>query len=135
MWKKADALLITQEQQKIMDAWIRGKKTPQRIALRSRICLLAAEGISHNAIAKKLNTSRSTVILWIKRFQEQGLTGISEVREVLMRKRLSQSSKPPCIPNPKTRLTGRHARWQKYRGLVILRYRGYGMLMACNLTV
>jgi DNA-binding NarL/FixJ family response regulator len=78
MWKKADALLITQEQQKIMDAWIRGKKTPQRIALRSRICLLAAEGISHNAIAKKLNTSRSTVILWIKRFQERGLTGISE---------------------------------------------------------
>jgi len=78
MWKKADALVITQEQQIIMDAWIRAKKTPQRIVLRSRICLLAAEGVSHNAIAKKLNTSRSTVILWIKRFEEQGLTGISE---------------------------------------------------------
>jgi transposase len=40
--------------------------------------LLAAEGGSHNAIAKKLSTSRSTVILWIRRFQDQGLTGISE---------------------------------------------------------
>lgn len=78
MWKKADALLMTEEQRKIMDAWARAKKTPQRIVLRSRICLLAAEGLSHNAIAKRLNTSRSTVLLWAKRFQEQGLTGISE---------------------------------------------------------
>ena len=78
MWKKADALLMTEEQQKIIDAWARAKKTPQRIVLRSHICLLAAEDVSHNAIAKRLNTSRSTVLLWIKRFQEQGLTGISE---------------------------------------------------------
>src|SRR4030043_1981483 len=78
MWKKADALLMTEEQRKTIEAWVRAKKTPQRIILRSRICLLAAEGISHNAIAKRLNTSRPTVILWTNRFQEQGLTGLSE---------------------------------------------------------
>jgi transposase len=78
MWKKADALLMTQAQQKIIDAWSRAKKTPQRLVLRSRICLLAGEGISHNAIARRLNTSRSTVLLWTKRFKEQGLTGISD---------------------------------------------------------
>jgi transposase len=78
MWKKADALLMTEEQQKTLYAWARAKKTPQRIALRSRICLLGADGVSHNAIAKRLNTSRSTVLLWLKRFQEQGPTGISE---------------------------------------------------------
>ena len=78
MWKKADALPITEEQRKIIDAWARAKKTPQRIVLRSRICLLASNDVSHNAIAKRLNTSRSTVNLWIKRFKEQGLTGISE---------------------------------------------------------
>jgi len=78
MWKKADALPITEEQRKIIDAWARAKKTPQRIVLRSRICLLASNDVSHNAIARRLNTSRSTVNLWIKRFKEQGLTGISE---------------------------------------------------------
>jgi len=78
MWKRADALPITEEQRKIIDAWARAKKTPQRIVLRSRICLLASNDVSHNAIAKRLNTSRSTVNLWIKRFKEQGLTGISE---------------------------------------------------------
>jgi transposase len=78
MWKKADALTMTEEQHEVIEAWIRAKKTPQRIVLRSRICLLAAEGAAHNAIAKSLHTSRSTVILWTRRFQERGLDGITE---------------------------------------------------------
>jgi transposase len=78
MWKKAEALAMTEEQRKIVNAWTRAKKTPQRIVLRSRICLLAADGMSHNAIAKRLHTSRTTVLLWVDRFKEQGLSGISE---------------------------------------------------------
>jgi hypothetical protein len=78
MWKKAKALLMTKDDQRTIEAWVRANKTPQRIVLRSRICLIAAEGISHNAIAKRLNTSRPTVLLWTHRFQEHGLSGISE---------------------------------------------------------
>ena len=78
MWKKADSLIMTEEQRRTIEAWIGAKKTPQRIVLRSRICLLAAEGTSHNAIAKRLNTSRPTVLLWINRFQKKGITGLSE---------------------------------------------------------
>jgi transposase len=51
---------------------------PQRVVLRSRICLLAAEGISNNGIAKKLGTSRPTVLLWRERFEKQGPKGLSE---------------------------------------------------------
>lgn len=78
MGKKADALNMTEEQQRTLEAWARAGKTPQKIVLRSRICLLAAEGISHSASARRLNTSRPTVILWTNRFKEQGLTGLSE---------------------------------------------------------
>jgi transposase len=78
MWKKADALIMTENQQKTLEAWVRAKKTPQRTILRSRICLLAAEGVSHNAIAKRLDTTRTTVILWTKRFREQGFPGLSK---------------------------------------------------------
>jgi transposase len=78
MWEKADILPVTEEDRRIIEAWVRAKKTPQRIALRSRICLLAAEGLSHNAVAKRLSTSRPTVILWSNRFQERGLAGLSE---------------------------------------------------------
>jgi transposase len=78
MWEKADALIMTENQQKTLEAWVRAKKTPQRTILRSRICLLAAEGVSHNAIAKRLDTTRTTVILWTKRFREQGFPGLSK---------------------------------------------------------
>jgi transposase len=78
MWKPADTLMMTEEQQKTLEAWVRAKKTSQRVALRSRICLLAAEGVSHNAIAGRLKTSRPTVILWVNRFREQGPAGLSE---------------------------------------------------------
>jgi transposase len=78
MNRKVKTLSITEEDKRTMEAWIRAKKTPQRIVLRSRICLLAGEGISHSALAERLSTSRPTVILWTKRFKEQGLAGVSE---------------------------------------------------------
>jgi len=78
MWKKADALIMTENQQKTLEAWVRAKKTPQRTILRSRICLLAVEGLSHNAIAKRLATTRTTVLLWTNRFREQGFPGLSK---------------------------------------------------------
>ncbi len=61
-----------------MEAWVRAKTTPQRMALRSQICLLAAEGKSNNAIAQRLGTSRPTVILWRKRFEEQWPEGLAK---------------------------------------------------------
>ena len=78
MWKPANTLSMTVEQQRILEAWVRAKTTPQRVVLRSRICLLSADGVSHSAIAKRLNTSRPTVLLWINRFRTQGVRGLSE---------------------------------------------------------
>ena len=70
--------MMTSEQRGTLEAWVRAKTTPQRMALRSQICLLAAEGKSNNAIAQRLGTSRPTVILWRKRFEEQGPEGLAK---------------------------------------------------------
>lgn len=78
MWKPADVLPMTAEQKGTLEAWIRARTTPQRIVLRSRICLLAGEGKSNNAIADQLGTSRPTVLLWRKRFEKAGPSGLSE---------------------------------------------------------
>jgi transposase len=78
MWKPADVLPMTSEQKGTLEAWVRAGTTPQRIVLRARICLLAAEGKSNNAIADQLGTSRPTVLLWRRRFQEAGPSGLSE---------------------------------------------------------
>lgn len=78
MWKTANRLKMTEEQRKTLLAWARAGTTPQRTALRAKICLLAADGLSNNAIAKDLGTSRPTVLKWRRRFEEQGPAGLAE---------------------------------------------------------
>ena len=76
MWKKSDPLTLNEEQRRTLLAWVRAGTTPQRTVLRARILLLAGDGVSNNNIAKRLNTSRPTVILWRRRFEAQGIAGI-----------------------------------------------------------
>src|SRR3990172_10819783 len=78
MWEKANALKMTNEQRTTLESWRRAKTSPQRTVLRARICLLAADGLSNNAIAACLSTSRPTVIQWRKRFEEHGPMGLAE---------------------------------------------------------
>lgn len=78
MWKSSEKLKIIEEQRKTLESWVRAGTTPQRTVLRARICLLAADGMSNNAIAKTLGTSRPTVILWRNRFIEKGSMGLAE---------------------------------------------------------
>lgn len=78
MWKPSDALQMTQEQRKTLETWVRAKTSPQRTVLRARICLLAAEGRSNNAIAQELKTSRPTVLQWRARFAKRGPSGLAE---------------------------------------------------------
>ena len=73
MWKAKEKLQMSQEQKETLEKWVRAGTSPQRIVLRSRICLIAAEGKSNNAIASALKTSRPTVLLWRSRFEEKGI--------------------------------------------------------------
>ena len=55
---------------------IRSGKTEQRLGLRARIVLGAADGKSNNALAKELKTSRPTVLDWRQRFAEDGIKAL-----------------------------------------------------------
>ena len=76
MWKSAAGLAMTAEQKVQLQAWIGAPSTPQKIALRSRICLLAHEGKANRQIALELHTSRPTVLLWRKEFAKAGPAGL-----------------------------------------------------------
>jgi transposase len=78
MWKATEALPMTLEQKRTLEGWVRAGSTPQKVVLRARICLLASDGMPNNAVAKQLGTSRPTVLLWRKRFEQQGVLGLSE---------------------------------------------------------
>lgn len=69
---------MTVDQRMVLEACIRAKTTPQRVVLRSRICLLAANGQANSAIARELCTSRPTVLQWRERFEKHGPSGLAE---------------------------------------------------------
>ena len=78
MWQPSEPLAMSAEQQITLNAWIQAPTTAQRIVLRSRICLLAAQGQSNSSIARRLSVTRPTVLLWRERFAERGPVGLSE---------------------------------------------------------
>lgn len=78
MWKPPEALPISAEQRQTLESWIAARKTPQRLVLRAQIILKAAAGAANHRIARELNTSRPTVLLWRQRFQSGGAVALTE---------------------------------------------------------
>lgn len=79
MWQPAEAVVVSPEQRRIMDAWVRAPSSPQGLVSRCQIVLRAADGLSNNAIAQQLGVSRPTVILWRERFRAGGTAALTEV--------------------------------------------------------
>ncbi len=73
-------MVITPEHRQELARLVRSGKTEQRIALRARIVLGAADGQSTNALAKALKTSRPTVLDWRQRFAEGGVDALYDDR-------------------------------------------------------
>ncbi len=75
-WEAAAALTVSAGDREMLSALARGGNTPQKLGLRARIVLGAAEGRANHALAKELGVSRPTVLLWRERYAEAGLDGL-----------------------------------------------------------
>ena len=64
------------EQREQLQAWSRRAKTAQALAMRSRIVLLAADGVSNTEIARRQGCSLPTAGKWRQRFLDGGLDGL-----------------------------------------------------------
>jgi DNA-binding CsgD family transcriptional regulator len=62
---------------RVLERWIRGQTTAQRVVLRSRIVLLVAGGMSSREAARRLGVSRHTVDLWRTRFAQGGCDALT----------------------------------------------------------
>jgi len=78
MWDAPAAIALTEDDRRTLETWVAARTTPQRIAFRAQIILLAATGAPNRRIAHNVRTSRPTVILWRKRFLEGGPTALTE---------------------------------------------------------
>ena len=76
--KSARQIVLTDEEQKILERWSRGRSTPTRLVLRAKIILRAARGERNKDIASELKTAPKTVSLWRTRFADHRLAGIEK---------------------------------------------------------
>jgi hypothetical protein len=60
----ADPMMISKRDQELMNEFIRGGNTPQKVVFRITIILGAAEGIANAKLARDLGTTRSSVLKW-----------------------------------------------------------------------
>jgi transposase len=79
MPKSIIPLPISIDQRRTLEVWVRAHNTPQSIALRAKIVLLAADGLSNVQITRETGVSRPTVILWRKRFLQGGPEAIATI--------------------------------------------------------
>jgi transposase len=74
----AVAIELSSEERAQLEAWTRRRTSAQALALRSRIVLLAAEGLKNTEIAERLGVTRPMVTKWRARFSEHRLDGLTD---------------------------------------------------------
>ena len=73
-------VVVSDEEREVLERWARRPKSAQALALRCRIVLAAADGVSSKEIAARLSCSTQTVGRWRGRFARRGLDGCPRSR-------------------------------------------------------
>ena len=86
MARIAPGIILDRETESTLNSLAQAPSTPQAMALRSRIVLAAAEGLTNQQIALKLGIPEVTVGKWRRSFAAQGLDGLRDA---------ARSGRPP----------------------------------------
>ena len=68
MARSAEAIVLSEVEREELDRLVRAHSTPQQLALRTQIILLAADGIGNRDSARRLGVTVQTVRCWRRRW-------------------------------------------------------------------
>jgi hypothetical protein len=88
MFVPAPALNVDETQIRQLESLARAGTTPQRIARKCRVILLANQGVPNHAIAQQTGLSRPTILATRVVFAEQGMEEIRWDRNITITTRL-----------------------------------------------
>ena len=71
-------ILLDVDEKKYLESVARKYTSPYRDVVRSKVVLLAAEGMDNKSIGEKLDLPRQIVSKWRKRFFDKRLAGLEE---------------------------------------------------------
>jgi transposase len=78
--RPAPALALRAGDRDELERLIRSSTVPAAVAQRARIVLLAAEGVANSKIMELTDCTRPKVIMWRRRYQDQGLAGLADAK-------------------------------------------------------
>jgi len=78
MSRPATPIILMSDEHETLSKWVRAKTSEQRIVLRSKIILLAAEGLTTKEISQRLEVRPATVSQWRNRFASKRLEGLQD---------------------------------------------------------
>lgn len=68
---------LSATERSVLQRWARQRTSPHRVVVRSRIVLLASEGLTFRAIAAAVHVTPATVRLWVTRFADGRLPALT----------------------------------------------------------
>ncbi|MFE6848898.1 helix-turn-helix domain-containing protein [Streptomyces sp. NPDC057686] len=71
--------MLSDEERAALEGWVRRRSTPQAWALRCRIILACAEGVSNKDVAVRLGSTPHAVGRWRARFVEYRIAGLGDM--------------------------------------------------------
>lgn len=80
MFSAAAPLAVSTDQLRELELLLRNGNSPQKIALRCKVLLLAQEGVANAQIAEQLKISRPTVLALRSAFAKDGMTAVTGTR-------------------------------------------------------
>lgn len=99
MRKPSIAFTLSPTDRLQVERWESAQGTPQQVALRCRIILMALTGKQNQEIARNLGVSRPTVNLWRKRVRDSGIGELWEIASGRGRKPQYDQTKRDAIIN------------------------------------
>lgn len=72
-------LTLSDDERAALEGWVRRSSTPQAWALRCRIILACAEGVSNKDVATRLGSTPHAVGRWRSRFLEHRIAGLGDM--------------------------------------------------------
>ena len=76
--RHATPIELSAEERGTLENWVRASTTEQRLVVRARLILAAAEGASTTALAQRFKVRPATVSQWRGRFAAQRLVGLQD---------------------------------------------------------
>src|SRR3974390_106445 len=97
--KASFAITLSPSDRAQLEQWESAQGTPQQVALRCRIILMAVAGEQNQMIAARLGVSRPTVNLWRKKVRNSGIGEVGEIAPGRGRKPYYDRAKRDAIIN------------------------------------